>query len=234
MARCPECEKKKGKRYCPARDTQICSTCCATKRLGEIQCPQDCEYLQSEYYQLERRGAKARSHGKALIAELHDLYYTDDRRDYAFQLLADAFWWIRNREKPTNAAFADSIDTVASRLSAVVLPSSGDELGDFLAEVQAKSGRYATLEEHGMDQARKRETLEGLAKRMRGHSPPEDLAVELHDQSYWELVASYFGELDFEADLDYSPAEEIAEADGQVSPGDGYEERSSGLVLPGE
>jgi hypothetical protein len=42
---CPLCRKRKGKRWCPAKGTAICSTCCGTKRLVEIDCPSDCAYL---------------------------------------------------------------------------------------------------------------------------------------------------------------------------------------------
>jgi hypothetical protein len=43
--RCPLCARRKGKRACPARGATICSQCCGTKRLVEIDCPPDCIYL---------------------------------------------------------------------------------------------------------------------------------------------------------------------------------------------
>jgi hypothetical protein len=42
---CPLCRQRKGKRACPARGASICSQCCGTKRLVEIDCPPDCVYL---------------------------------------------------------------------------------------------------------------------------------------------------------------------------------------------
>ena len=44
---CPICNKRPVKRACPARGDQICAVCCATKRLVEIRCPDDCRYLES-------------------------------------------------------------------------------------------------------------------------------------------------------------------------------------------
>ena len=44
---CPICNKRPVKRACPARGDQICAVCCATKRLVEIPCPDDCRYLES-------------------------------------------------------------------------------------------------------------------------------------------------------------------------------------------
>jgi hypothetical protein len=42
---CPLCGRRKARRACPALGRQICTVCCATKRLGEIHCPDDCTYL---------------------------------------------------------------------------------------------------------------------------------------------------------------------------------------------
>jgi len=42
---CPLCRQRKGKRVCPAKGASICSRCCGTKRLVEIECPSDCVYL---------------------------------------------------------------------------------------------------------------------------------------------------------------------------------------------
>src|SRR5436190_23553250 len=44
---CPLCGRGKPRRACPALAQSICSTCCGTKRLVEIQCPADCGYLLS-------------------------------------------------------------------------------------------------------------------------------------------------------------------------------------------
>jgi hypothetical protein len=44
---CPLCRKRPAKRGCPALGQQICTVCCATKRLVEIRCPDDCRYLES-------------------------------------------------------------------------------------------------------------------------------------------------------------------------------------------
>ena len=44
---CPLCEKRPTKRACPALGREICATCCATKRIVEISCPDNCRYLES-------------------------------------------------------------------------------------------------------------------------------------------------------------------------------------------
>jgi hypothetical protein len=42
---CPICNKRKAKRFCPARADTICSVCCGTEREVTIDCPSDCTYL---------------------------------------------------------------------------------------------------------------------------------------------------------------------------------------------
>ena len=43
--KCILCSHRKGKRFCPAKNTQICAQCCGQKRVLEIDCPSDCVYL---------------------------------------------------------------------------------------------------------------------------------------------------------------------------------------------
>jgi hypothetical protein len=47
IAACPLCERRRGKRACPALGRQICAACCGAKRQTEINCPPDCGYLVS-------------------------------------------------------------------------------------------------------------------------------------------------------------------------------------------
>ena len=53
---CPVCRVRKPRRACPALNQTICAVCCGTKRLVEIQCPDDCVYL-----------ASAREHPAAVV-----------------------------------------------------------------------------------------------------------------------------------------------------------------------
>ncbi len=53
---CPICEKRKAKRFCPAKSQTICSVCCGTEREVTIDCPSDCPHLvASREYEHERR-----------------------------------------------------------------------------------------------------------------------------------------------------------------------------------
>ena len=53
---CPICQKRKAKRFCPARGDSICSVCCGTEREVTIDCPSDCPHLiASRPYDYERK-----------------------------------------------------------------------------------------------------------------------------------------------------------------------------------
>ncbi len=43
--KCPLCTQRKAKRFCPAKNFSICPQCCGEKRVVEISCPLDCQYL---------------------------------------------------------------------------------------------------------------------------------------------------------------------------------------------
>lgn len=42
---CPICQKRKARRFCPARGDSICSVCCGTEREVTIDCPSECPHL---------------------------------------------------------------------------------------------------------------------------------------------------------------------------------------------
>jgi hypothetical protein len=58
---CPSCGQRRGRRDCPALSASICTICCGTKRLVEIQCPETCSYLVS-----------AREHPAAVVKRQQD------------------------------------------------------------------------------------------------------------------------------------------------------------------
>ena len=45
--KCILCNRRKGKRHCPAKNAMICAQCCGEKRILEIDCPESCPYLKA-------------------------------------------------------------------------------------------------------------------------------------------------------------------------------------------
>jgi hypothetical protein len=58
---CPLCDQRKPRRECPALGRTICSVCCGTKRLVEIDCPADCAHLST-----------AREHPASVVRRRHE------------------------------------------------------------------------------------------------------------------------------------------------------------------
>ena len=59
MKKCIICNQRKGNRFCPALEDNICSLCCGTERQKEITCSPGCEYLKrGKDYQLARQISK--------------------------------------------------------------------------------------------------------------------------------------------------------------------------------
>ena len=53
---CLLCRRRKGKRFCPAKNGLICAQCCGEKRVIEVDCPADCVYLsEGQRYQVEQK-----------------------------------------------------------------------------------------------------------------------------------------------------------------------------------
>lgn len=44
---CPICEKRKARRFCPAKAQTICTVCCGEQREVTIDCPHDCPHLKA-------------------------------------------------------------------------------------------------------------------------------------------------------------------------------------------
>ena len=58
--KCVICGRRKGKRSCPAKTALICAQCCGEKRVLEIQCPEDCLFLETgREYERTTLGANA-------------------------------------------------------------------------------------------------------------------------------------------------------------------------------
>ncbi|MBN1443840.1 MAG: hypothetical protein JXA90_14110 [Planctomycetes bacterium] len=226
MAKCPRCQARKGKRLCPALGAEICSHCCGTQRFESIQCLPDCPYLAGERYQHTRRRERANAHGKAFVDRLASLFTTEDRRKFAFYLQADIFWWMREHGRLTNERCAQALEELRSRLSAVFVPPSRPEpLAQFLHALVTETRHYLEDMPPTLPRERRLRCIALLAAEVRRHGDAGGF-------SYHEELNDYFGQLEFEADLDHSPGEELAKARSSDKP-QGYREGPGGLLLPG-
>ena len=218
MPKCPKCETRKGKRFCPALATEICSLCCAENRLKTISCPSDCPYLGSEHYQHKRRQEKAVSRGKAMLQALAKLFSNQVAHDFALDLQADIYFYCRENGAVDNATAARALESLKNSCSKILIPEGVPHpLAQFLIERLTDGKRYPVSPKFtSEDRVRAMGTLIPFVRSLGADG----------SRNYHELISSFFDALDFEADLDYSPYD----ASG---PGSEKERRTeSGLILP--
>ena len=115
---CPICKKRKAKRHCPAKGTQICSRCCGAEREVTIDCPFDCRYLQ-----------EARQHDYAGGIDPKNFSYKEIRIDEAF---------LRDH--------SELVDTCGRELLAEALAISAATDFDVSGALDALVQTYKTLE----------------------------------------------------------------------------------------
>src|SRR4029078_7719161 len=85
---CPLCHTRKPPRACPALHQTICAVCCGTKRLTEIQCPDDCVYLTSAREHPAAVVKRQQEHDVAiLLPTLHGLTERQHQLFFLFQSL---------------------------------------------------------------------------------------------------------------------------------------------------
>ena len=85
---CPICHTRKPRRACPALHQTICPVCCGTKRLTEIQCPDDCVYLTAAREHPAAVVKRQQEHDVAiLLPTLHGLSERQHQLFFLFQSL---------------------------------------------------------------------------------------------------------------------------------------------------
>ena len=79
--KCIICGKGKAKRFCPAKNSNICPKCCGEKRGIEINCPLDCEYFIEGQKNHQQKITKQRltEEGKKSYVKRAELYSKNPR-----------------------------------------------------------------------------------------------------------------------------------------------------------
>jgi len=231
MSKCARCGARKGKRSCPALGASICPVCCAEERLETIPCPRDCPHLASEYYQHRRRRERAFSRGRDFVTWNAKHFPQEIAREFAFKLQADIYYYERAHGVVDDAVVADALEDLAESMGKIAFAQrASSPLGTFLKERLTDERRYK-LPEAWSAEAR-RDAVQALSTRVRSL---ETGGAGDHASSpkrrHSEILQSFFGNLDFEADLDYSP-EDGPEAPGTRREDEGHERHERPGDLP--
>jgi len=167
------------------------------------------------------------------------LFANEASREFAMWIQADVYWFADRIGPVDNEFAAAGYESAATRASTVLVAGvTPHPLGDYLVALCDESPRYAKLaSEHRVDAALRKKSLLRLSSFCHRHGSGTST-------SYVDELRTYYGELDFEADFDYTPVEELADhavgawlrqhlpPDEGGAPDDGGSARASGLVLP--
>lgn len=136
MATCPLCSERAGKRFCLAKDAQICAVCCGTKREVEIDCPSLCPYLKaSRSYEAEKRvpdpelAAKVQKYDNTFVYRFTPVLDATSRAVAEERLSSP--WLVDNDVIEVYKALAATMKTLSSGIYYESLPGGPAQLSLF-------------------------------------------------------------------------------------------------------
>ncbi len=78
MKKCPRCNARKSKRYCPALGQSLCTLCCGQIREKEVHCPSDCPFL-SKHKSYQEKRVIEKKHAPQRILSSEEYLLKDER-----------------------------------------------------------------------------------------------------------------------------------------------------------
>ena len=115
--KCLICERRKGKRHCPAKSGYICPICCGEKRGIEINCPLDCTYyVEGRKYQQEKVSRqRLRKEGVGSFIRRAEIY---NKNPKIFNEIEIAFVNVfRTNKRIRNVDLAEGLELVLKTLA---------------------------------------------------------------------------------------------------------------------
>jgi hypothetical protein len=196
MATCPLCSARAGRRYCPAKGTQICAVCCGTKREVEIDCPSSCTYLKaSRSYEAEKPIidnevlAKMRSYDDTFVERFQHVLAAVNAN--VAEERSSSPWLVDNDVREVYRALGSTMKTLSSGIYYESLPEGAVRLALFrrLKEVFDELMKPDPASEHRVLKASEAvEVLEFLALVAQLNS-----SIRPRSRRYLDWIAETFG-----------------------------------------
>lgn len=198
---CAICEKRKGKRFCPAVHGHICPQCCGEQREVTLDCPGDCPYLRQA-----REHERPRPLETLDSAELFPRVEIGDQFVYEHEHLLVGLSFALATSARSNRALTDSelisaltsmartYDTLVNSGLHYETPVPGMSQQAVITEVQRILKEYRETEEKNLGYSRLRdsEVLKGLVFLIRmGHARTSGRPKS---RAFIEFVSSQFPE----------------------------------------
>jgi len=228
--KCPKCEARLGKRFCPALDTSICSRCCAEHRLKTIECPPDCPYLESEAYQAGRRRERALVAGKEFLdfmSKVTPPVENDPSYDFCMQVQADAYLFMSRSGGLSDGEAMRAYDGLRGLLGKIYVADGAPlPMTQYLHDRFENSERYKRwMMLSDRDRAGTLEDLVSMIKKI----------GKTDSDGYWNLVESFYKNVDLSSDFGFTE-NDYAALQGSSSDriGDAFQRSEGGLILPSD
>lgn len=113
---CALCEKRKEKRYCPAKASYICPQCCGTYREVTIDCPSSCSYLRESRRQAQQRLPRTDLDLPFPQVEIDDSVLDGGRESLVIGIASTVVNFASQRPSLADPDITDTLERLASTL----------------------------------------------------------------------------------------------------------------------
>jgi len=140
MAKCVKCDKRKGKRHCPALGQSICSLCCGQLREKKIHCPTSCSFLaQHKPYQDQRVLEKRQAERPKAFSPQSDILSDERLAWLAFNIEVPIVQFVEKNvvlvDKDALLALEYAREKVEKEHGLIIVPDAGLQPKNDLGEV---------------------------------------------------------------------------------------------------
>jgi hypothetical protein len=196
MAKCPKCGVRKGKRPCQPLGAAICSLCCGEHRMRDIDCNEDCPFLEAgEEWQRDRQMARAYHKGRDYVRERWEAFKPRGASEPDFDMVtfcmdieSGIHLFHRNHPRLLDSDVLTALEGVRMSYSPVSLPPSArNPLEEALL---SRLERATQGKDRRLSSDDRRQCTEAVMASVKRHASGNPDSTR-----YLEFIAPYFSEL---------------------------------------
>lgn len=143
MKKCPRCNTRKSKRYCPALGKSLCTLCCGQIREKEVHCPVDCLFLSKHKSYQEKRIIEKKTPHRRIPSSEEELLKDERMAWLAFNIEAPLKEYAEQRaslnDREALLALEYAREKIAKGRGLVLMPEKSgkprNELGDAIYQM---------------------------------------------------------------------------------------------------
>jgi len=203
MKKCPRCNTRKSKRYCPALGKSLCTLCCGQIREKEVHCPADCPFLSKHKSYQEKRIIEKKSTHRRIPYSEEELLKDERMAWLAFNIEAPLKEYAEQRpslnDREALLALEYAREKIAKGRGLVIMPEKSgkprNELGDAIYQMIERCRYEGRIIVAGKPQAYSTEEKLKVCAKLIGTL--KQLAQgNLEGRSYIRVVLERFAQMD--------------------------------------